>query len=123
VILVRKGTTNLETRVREGVKAGGDLGQDAQAIAGTSGRLAPSRALSRKCGFQRQGGLSSTRSRSNGSKASTGRLLSVSLLKSVDAGFRNAAELRIDPLREREDFKKVLAEVENKSADKTNKTP
>ena len=44
------------------------------------------------------------------------------LRKAVDAGFRDIHDYRtegaLDPLREREDFKKLLAELEQKSAAK-----
>jgi eukaryotic-like serine/threonine-protein kinase len=49
------------------------------------------------------------------------------LRKAVDAGFRYISLYRtegaLDPLREREDFKKLLAELEQKSAAKPGKTP
>jgi tetratricopeptide (TPR) repeat protein len=49
------------------------------------------------------------------------------LRKSVDMGYRNAIALRaesaLDPLRERDDFKKILAELENKSPAKPEKGP
>ena len=42
------------------------------------------------------------------------------LRKAVDAGYRDIGNFRtkgaLDPLREREDFKKLLAELEQKSA-------
>ena len=44
------------------------------------------------------------------------------LRKAVDAGFRDIQQYRtegaLDPLREREDFKKLLTELEQKSAAK-----
>ena len=49
------------------------------------------------------------------------------LRKAVDAGYHDIRTFRtedaLDPLREREDFKKLLAELEQKSAAKPEKKP
>ena len=49
------------------------------------------------------------------------------LHRAVAMGYRNANEIRIesalDPLRKREDFKKLLEEVEKKSPAKPHKSP
>lgn len=49
------------------------------------------------------------------------------LSKAVDAGYRSAADFRMDsalePLREREDFKKLIAELEEPSPAKPEKKP
>jgi hypothetical protein len=48
------------------------------------------------------------------------------LRKAVDAGYRNPAVFRIesafDPLRDREDFKKLLEELEGEAAARPDKT-